>query len=144
MTPSCSTVMPRRPVTTLPGLGPLPPVCLHVAQRCPLNTLQGLGTPRPSTVVDDDLDRTAPILLVRPLSAVNDSPWVGTTPALVRHRPVVVLPLDGRAPPQQNAGETSEDRRLDARIRKVRRFGYRAIATVMVLALVELVVLLVS
>ena len=118
---------------TLHGLGPVRPVWLPVAQRFPLATLRGLGTPLPPLVVGDDLDRTAPIPLVRPIFAVA-----------VRRRLPAVVPQGGRVPPPECSRDAVEDRRQQARMRKVRRFGYRAIAAVALLSVAELVYLLVA
>ena len=125
--------MPRRPLMTLPGLGPLPPACLPARQRWPLATLRGLGTPLPPLAVSDELDRTAPIPLVRPFTVV------------AMRRPIRRVLLCGAgAPMPQDSAMTSEERRQEARMGKVRRFGYRAIAAVAVLSLAELVYLLVA
>ncbi len=133
MLSSCPTVMPRRPLVTLPGLGPSPPVCLPITQRFPFATLRGLGTPRRSLVVGDELDRTAPLLLVRPLVTLA-----------MRRRLTAVVPNGNRAASPRGRGNASEDPQRKARMRRVRRFGYQAIAVVVIFSLAELVVLLLA
>jgi hypothetical protein len=125
--------MPRRPLTTLLGLGPAPPVVLPMRPRCALPTLRGLGAHPAWSVVDDHRERTIPIPLVRPYGTVA-----------VRRDLVAVMPHGPGAPSLETTFDGDEDPRRQTRMGRARRFGTPAILAVAVLALAELVYLLLA